>query len=199
MTTTRIRAGAEAVMAILPHRAPLLLVDRIESFEDGERPTLRAARAISVHEPVFAGHFPDLLLWPGIYTIEGMGQSCQILLTWLMVVEGFAREGLTPDDAAAALRGLDARAQMRAGASPPAAAALRAALDAPHAHVGVSAAVDVRFFDPVFAGDLIEYEVRLTHARDAVRRFEVQATVDRKPVARGTMTGALVRRGHAGT
>lgn len=195
MTITQIRAGAEAVMAILPHRAPLLLVDRIGSFEDGERPTLRAARAISVHEPVFAGHFPGLLLWPGVYTIEGMGQSCQILLTWMTVVEGFAREGLGPDDAAAALRALDARSQLRAGAPSPAATALRATLAAPRELVGVSAAVDVRFFDPVFAGDLLEYEVRLTHARDAVRRFEVQATVDRRPVARGTMTGAMVRRG----
>lgn len=192
MSEVKVRAGADVVAALLPHRAPLLMVDRLESFTPGAQPSLRAGRAVSVNEPVFQGHFPGLSLWPGVYTIEGMGQSCQLLVTVLAIAEGFARAGHGADAVAEALRGMDPRHRIRGGAASLFAEALREHLGPPGAHVGVSAAVDVRLLEPVFAGDLLEYEVRLTHVRDHVRRFDVAASVERRPVARGTMTAAIV-------
>ncbi len=191
MSELKLRLGADVVAALLPHRPPLLLVDGVETFAREPAPTLTARRAISVHEPVFAGHFPGMMLWPGIYTIEGMGQTCQLLLTWLAVSEGFARAGLGDAEAIAALRALDGRARLKGASSAEAAAKLQAHLGDPEGRIGVSAAVDVRFLDPVFAGDTLKYQVTLTHARDSVRRFDVQASVDGAPVARGTMTASL--------
>jgi len=192
-----LRLGADVVASLLPHRPPFLLVDRVDDFDPAPQPTLRARRAVSVNEPVFAGHFPGMMLWPGVYTIEGMGQACQLLVTWLAVSEGFARAGLTDDDAVAALRALDGRQRFRGGATSPHTNVLREGLGEPASRVGVSAAVDVRLIEPVFAGDVVRYEVSLTHARDAVRRFDVRADVDGAPVARGTMTAAVLhaRRG----
>lgn len=193
MSEVKIKVGADVVQALIPHRAPLLLVDRLDAFTPGAEPSLRAARAISVNEPVFQGHFPGMSLWPGIYTIEGMGQCCQLLVTLLAVIEGFERAGHDLATVADVLRAMDPRARMRGVAPSPFEPVLRERL-ATDARVGVSAAVDVRLLDPVFAGDVIEYEVRLTLARDNVRRFDVQAAVDRRPVARGTMTAAILAR-----
>ncbi len=193
MTVHRLSVGADAVMALLPHRAPLLMVDRIEGMATGETPSLRARRAISANEPVFAGHFPGFSLWPGVYTIEGMGQTCQLLVTLLAVMNGFERAGLTIADALGVLRALDGPARMRGAAPSPHSEALVAALtDAPR---GVSAAVDVRLVEPVFAGEVLEYSVKLTHAQGAVRRFDVEAAVDGRPAARGTLTAAILPAG----
>lgn len=191
MSELKLRLGADVVQALLPHRAPLLLVDRVESITQGAEPSLRAGRAISVNEPVFQGHFPGLSLWPGIYTIEGMGQSCQLLQILLAVIEGFERAGQTAATVADVLRAMDPRARLRGVAASPFEPALRERLAA-EARVAVSAAVDVRLLDPVFAGDVVEYEVRRTLVRDNIRRFEVQASVDRRPVARGTLTAAIL-------
>ena len=191
MTARSLRLGADAVAALLPHRAPFLMVDRVDDFDAAPRPTLRARRAISVNEPVFAGHFPGMMLWPGVYTIEGMGQACQLLVTWLAVSEGFARAGLTDDDAVAALRALDGRQRFRGGDLMHV-DVLRERLGEATSRIGVSAAVDVRLLEPVFAGDVVRFEVSLTHARDAVRRFDVRADVEGTPVARGSMTAAVL-------
>lgn len=192
MSELQLRLGADVVAALLPHRPPLLLVDGVERYASAPAPTITARRAISVNEPVFEGHFPGMMLWPGVYTIEGMGQTCQLLLTWLAISEGFARAGLSDADALATLRSLDGRARLKGAATTASAAALEAHLGPAETRIGVSAAVDVRFFEPVFAGDVLRYQATLTHARDAVRRFDVQASVEGAPVARGTMTASLL-------
>jgi len=60
------------IMEILPHRYPLLLVDRILELE----PFVRAAgyKNITYNEPVFTGHFPGNPVLPGVYIIEAMAQ-----------------------------------------------------------------------------------------------------------------------------
>jgi 3-hydroxyacyl-[acyl-carrier-protein] dehydratase len=60
------------IMEILPHRYPLLLVDRILELE----PFVRAAgyKNITYNEPVFSGHFPGNPVLPGVYIIEAMAQ-----------------------------------------------------------------------------------------------------------------------------
>ena len=72
-----LRDKLKAIERLIPHRRPLIMVDRVRGFELGERPTLWASRNISSNEPVFDGHFPGLHLWPGIYTQEGLGQSAR--------------------------------------------------------------------------------------------------------------------------
>ena len=60
------------IMEILPHRYPLVLIDRILELE----PMVRAVgyKNVTANEPVFSGHFPGNPLLPGVYMIEAMAQ-----------------------------------------------------------------------------------------------------------------------------
>lgn len=60
------------IMEILPHRYPLLLIDRIIELEPGVRAV--GYKNITYNEPVFTGHFPGNPLFPGVYMIEAMAQ-----------------------------------------------------------------------------------------------------------------------------
>mgnify|MGYP000398031477 CR=1 FL=1 len=73
MTDRDIRA----VMAALPHRYPMLLVDRVIDIEGDER--IRAVKAVSVNEPFFAGHFPGRPIMPGVLIVEALAQAAGVL------------------------------------------------------------------------------------------------------------------------
>jgi 3-hydroxyacyl-[acyl-carrier-protein] dehydratase len=62
---------------MLPHRFPMLLVDRVEELVPGERIT--GIKAISVNEPFFQGHFPARPIMPGVLLVEAMAQAAGIL------------------------------------------------------------------------------------------------------------------------
>ena len=66
------------IMEILPHRYPILLVDRILEYEEGKR--IVGLKNVSVNEPVFQGHFPGFPLFPGVYILEAMAQVGGILM-----------------------------------------------------------------------------------------------------------------------
>ncbi|MEA4970610.1 MAG: 3-hydroxyacyl-ACP dehydratase FabZ [Candidatus Pelethousia sp.] len=60
------------IMAVLPHRFPFLLVDRITECEPGIRAVGR--KCVTVNEPFFCGHFPQHHVMPGVLTIEALAQ-----------------------------------------------------------------------------------------------------------------------------
>ena len=64
-------------MALLPHRFPFLLIDKIVSCTPGE--TITAIKNVSVNEPFFAGHFPGNPIMPGVLIIESMAQAGGVL------------------------------------------------------------------------------------------------------------------------
>jgi 3-hydroxyacyl-[acyl-carrier-protein] dehydratase len=66
------------IMAILPHRYPFLLIDRVIDMERKVR--IVAIKNVSVNEPHFTGHFPDYPIMPGVLTIEAMAQAGGALL-----------------------------------------------------------------------------------------------------------------------
>ena len=66
------------IMEILPHRYPILLVDKILEYEEGKR--IVGLKNVSVNEPVFQGHFPGFPLFPGVYILEAMAQVGGILM-----------------------------------------------------------------------------------------------------------------------
>jgi 3-hydroxyacyl-[acyl-carrier-protein] dehydratase len=73
-------AGAldiRAVMAALPHRYPMLLVDRVERLEKDVGIT--AIKAVSINEPFFAGHFPGRPIMPGVLIVEALAQAAGVL------------------------------------------------------------------------------------------------------------------------
>lgn len=91
-----------SVLDVLPHRYPMLLVDRVLDVVPGER--IRAVKNVSFGEPFFAGHFPDEPIMPGVLVLEAMAQT-GALLAW-------ATEPFDPKERSLYLLGVD-RARFR--------------------------------------------------------------------------------------
>jgi beta-hydroxyacyl-ACP dehydratase FabZ len=67
----------QAIQKILPHRYPMLLVDRIIELEP-ER--IVGIKNVTLNEPFFAGHFPDYPVMPGVLIVEAMAQVAGVLV-----------------------------------------------------------------------------------------------------------------------
>lgn len=67
-----------AVAALLPHRYPFLLVDRVVEIEAGKR--IIALKNVTINEPFFSGHFPGYPLMPGVLLCEAVVQAGGILV-----------------------------------------------------------------------------------------------------------------------
>lgn len=65
------------ILQTLPHRYPLILVDRVLEIEPGAR--IVALKNVSMNEPYFMGHFPGYPVMPGVLIIEAMAQAAAIL------------------------------------------------------------------------------------------------------------------------
>ena len=70
-----------AIQDLLPHRYPILLVDRILDYEPGQ--WIRGLKNVTIGELVFLGHFPKRPVFPGVLIVEAMAQTggCLILQT----------------------------------------------------------------------------------------------------------------------
>ena len=68
----------EQIMEYLPHRFPMLLVDRIVEVDPGKR--IVGIKNVTINEPFFQGHFPGHPIMPGVLIIEAMGQVGGLLL-----------------------------------------------------------------------------------------------------------------------
>lgn len=63
---------AEQIQAIIPHRYPFLLVDRIIEYETGKRAV--GLKNVTINEPFFQGHFPQYAVMPGVLIVEALAQ-----------------------------------------------------------------------------------------------------------------------------
>ncbi|PRQ08066.1 3-hydroxyacyl-ACP dehydratase FabZ family protein [Enhygromyxa salina] len=155
------RSGIEV---LLPHRSPILLVDRVTAFHGPPRSELRASFRVAADHPILAGHFPGRPIWPGVLTIEGLAQTANLLGVLLPLI---GEDGALTVDLAAARE--------------PEAVA----------HRGLLASVEVKLLHVVEPGDLLEYAARLVGGRGPVHRVEVSAAVGRRVVARGSIAVAV--------
>ncbi|MDX3774477.1 3-hydroxyacyl-ACP dehydratase FabZ [Chromatiaceae bacterium AAb-1] len=67
----------QEIMALLPHRYPFLLIDRVLDYTPGV--SLTAIKNVTVNEPIFTGHFPGLPIFPGVLILEALAQATGIL------------------------------------------------------------------------------------------------------------------------
>jgi 3-hydroxyacyl-[acyl-carrier-protein] dehydratase len=65
------------ILEYLPHRFPMLLVDRVLECEAGLR--IKAVKNVSINEPYFPGHYPHRPVMPGVLVIEALAQTAAIL------------------------------------------------------------------------------------------------------------------------
>ena len=78
--------NATEIMAILPHRYPMLMVDRVLAMTPGE--TIVGLKNVSINEEVFQGHFPGNPIFPGVLQIEALAQTGAIALLSLPEMAG---------------------------------------------------------------------------------------------------------------
>jgi len=65
------------IQKLIPHRYPMLLVDRVLDYEAGK--WLHAIKNVTFNEPVFMGHFPEIAIFPGVMILEALAQATGIL------------------------------------------------------------------------------------------------------------------------
>jgi UDP-3-O-[3-hydroxymyristoyl] N-acetylglucosamine deacetylase/3-hydroxyacyl-[acyl-carrier-protein] dehydratase len=73
-----IQLDAQAIAKIMPHRYPMLLIDRILDLEPGKR--VVAIKNVTFNEPYFVGHFPNHPVMPGVLIVEAMAQAGGLML-----------------------------------------------------------------------------------------------------------------------
>ncbi|GGD56810.1 3-hydroxyacyl-ACP dehydratase FabZ [Lacimicrobium alkaliphilum] len=71
------RIEIEEIMELLPHRYPMLLIDRVTEYELGV--SIKAYKNISFNEPCFTGHFPGKPIFPGVMILEALAQAAGVL------------------------------------------------------------------------------------------------------------------------
>ena len=88
----------QRVMAALPHRYPMLLVDRVEALHRDQ--SITAIKAVTMNEQFFQGHFPGRPIMPGVLIVEALAQAAGVLavesldlagsgkLVYFMAIEG---------------------------------------------------------------------------------------------------------------
>ncbi len=83
-----ISLDVQQVLDYLPHRFPMLLIDRVLECESGK--SIKALKNVTINEPFFPGHYPHQPVMPGVLVIEALAQAAAIL--------SFITLGVKPDD-----------------------------------------------------------------------------------------------------
>jgi len=167
--------GADVISWLLPVKHPMIMVDRITGYRS-EPLSLVAERYVSANEPAFVGHFPNMKLWPGIYTIEGLRQCCLLLQILHRLEEAGLLEGVTE---------LQHRQMLRPKINHELCQQVIDFLKSSRPVDPDLFSLRIKLLEPLFAGALINYHCSLNN--DDLHCWSVQAVVDEREIAKGTI------------
>ncbi|HMB57174.1 MAG TPA: 3-hydroxyacyl-ACP dehydratase FabZ [Arenimonas sp.] len=88
--TVTLPVDVTRIQALLPHRYPFLLVDRVLELEPNQR--ILAIKNVSVNEPFFQGHFPGHPVMPGVLVVEALAQAGGLLTQLSLVGDGASKQ-----------------------------------------------------------------------------------------------------------
>jgi 3-hydroxymyristoyl/3-hydroxydecanoyl-(acyl carrier protein) dehydratase len=165
--------GADTLAYLSPVRHPMIMVDRIKSYHSDPL-ALVTERFVSANEPVFVGHFPNLKLWPGIYTIEGLRQTCNLLLILRELDKADLLNGVVE---------INNRQMLRPQINHKLCQSVIDFLDHRITSDPDLFSVSIKLLEPVFAGSLIEYHCFMDDQNSYC--CSVEALVDNRLIAKG--------------
>jgi 3-hydroxyacyl-[acyl-carrier-protein] dehydratase len=154
---------ADDILKFLPHRFPMILVDRIDEIvvagdpkeldkcSDKVGTTVRASKLISLGDPVFQGHFPGRAIFPGVMTLEALAQTACFSMYTNVEQNGHEH------NIEVALLGFDG----------------------------------VRYRSPVIPGDVLRLETKVTKVRRKIFAFETTAHVHDKLVCEAELLAQI--------
>jgi 3-hydroxyacyl-[acyl-carrier-protein] dehydratase len=145
---------ADQIRGLLPHRWPMLLVDRAYDVLPGKYGY--GVKNVSINEPFFQGHYPDQSIMPGVLIVESMAQLVAVVYASAWVLEAQAAEGSDIETAA---------------------------------RVGYLGAIrQMKFSRLVVPGDQLTLHAELGKKFGALTPVNVQASVGKELVAKGSLT-----------
>lgn len=175
--------GPSVVALLVPQRRPFVLLDRVTGVVDAPVPALRGARHISANEPVFDGHFPQVDVWPGALTLEGVAQAAGALASVVALSE-------TMEDLGAELDHVELGATLGRGWDAEREAAFRARLAGQRRPLALAGGARLKFASPVFPGCRLDYEVWLERRMGELVSFGFEASVDGRLVVEGSLSAS---------
>lgn len=165
--------GSDVIAYLTPYKHPVIMVDRIVHYNSNPL-FLISERYISANEPVFTGHFPNMKLWPGIYTLEGLRQTSFLL----HVMHELEKADLLPG-----LLELQKRQMLRPQINHKICQSVIDFLEEKKMIDSDLFSTGIKFLEPVFAGTLITYHC-MRDENDPDHHL-VKALVDDRLVAKG--------------
>lgn len=167
--------GADVIAYMIPERHPMIMVDRIINYSSSPL-CLKAERYISANEPVFTGHFPDLKLWPGVHTLEGLRQSYCLLQVMHLLDEAGLIDGVIA---------LQNRQTLKPKVNKELCQRVLAYLKEMVKPDPFLFKLRVKLLAPVFAGCKIKYFVK--HSTQNKEIWTVEAEVEGRTIAKGSI------------
>jgi len=172
---------------LLPHRPPFLMVDSITSYRSGKNPSLKAKYTIKEKEPLYFTNNSDDH-WPSVYIIEGLGQSCNLLI----VIHILEKRIMEADQKISSMddvfkRLIDNKTDELTGILK---GILQKRQTETFSSIGFMGATDMEITGHATRRQTINYEVHLNQAFGSLFHLVAKAYTDHKLIAHGTMISA---------